>query len=313
MPELGVVIPAREGAATLGSVLEALARQNTTRRMHIVVVTNGPRDGTARVAADHARRLCAAGHDCSVAVSRPGRAYAIRLGERLLPPGDRVVLDCDAVVSDNAMEELAVALGPGTGIHFAAPRLVLTRSRSLATRCFFRTWQALPYVRESPVTCGIYAVSADGRRRWSELPAIHSDDKLARLFFCAQERQVVATATYTVDPPHGFRALVAARKRYIAGNRELRTAFPQLAATDVHRYGGIVTTLLRRPRLWPSSLVFTAVYLAAIVQDRWSCYWHPIEPTASTSFTSPNAPSGDTRRRRRRRVSRRSAGDMKSQ
>ncbi len=200
----------------------------------------------------------------------------------------RVFLDSDAVVSENAMSELATTLAPGTGIHFAAPRLALARSSSLATRSFFRIWQALPYVRDSPVTCGIYAVSAEGRRRWSTLPALHSDDKLVRLHFRPEERLVVSSATYTVDPPYGLRALVSARRRYLAGNRELSAMFPDLTVEDLDRYRGVITTVLRRPQLWPSGTVFGAIYLAAFVLDKWQLAVVPGGVEDSTSFVSPN-------------------------
>ena len=126
MPDIGVVIPAREAAETLGPVLDALERQRVDGQMHIVVVVNGSRDASTRVAAAYTEPMRAAGHYYQVASSRSGRASAIRVGERLLPMSIRVFLDSDAVVSENAMSELATTL-PGTGIHFAAPRLALAR------------------------------------------------------------------------------------------------------------------------------------------------------------------------------------------
>ena len=83
---------------------------------------------------------------------------------------------------------------PGSGVHFAVPRLVIVPSPSRATSAYFRAWGRLPYVRNSPVTYGVYAVSAEGRRRWSELPLIHSDDSSSTSFVPA-ERRVVFDAT----------------------------------------------------------------------------------------------------------------------
>ena len=269
-PQIGVVIPASQGERTLGSVLDALACQRTDRTVDVVVVVNGSRDDTARVAADGARRLSAAGHICRVAESSPGRAHAIRLGESLLSPGIRVYLDCDALLSENAIEEFARALSPGSGVHFAAPRLELARSPSLATRCFFRTWQALPYVSDSPVTCGVYGLSEEGRARWGQMPVIHSDDKLARLHFARRERRLLEDATYSVEAPLGFGELVAARVRYLAGNRELAAIAPLLVTADLNRYRGVLRTVLRRPSLWPSTAVFALVYACALVRDGWT-------------------------------------------
>ena len=268
--EIGVVIPVSQGERTLGAVLACLARQRTRHTMDVVVILNGSRDDTARVAADGARMLGAAGHRCRVAESQPGRAHAIRLGESLLSPGIRVYVDCDALLSDNAIEELGRALAAGGGTHFAAPRLQLAPSPSLATRCFFRTWQALPYVSESPVTCGVYALSEEGRARWGELPVIHSDDKLARLHFSRRERRLLNDASYTVEAPLGFSALVTARVRYLAGNRELAEVAPRLVTADLDRYRGLAGTVLRRPSLWPSTAVFAFIYACALVRDGWA-------------------------------------------
>jgi hypothetical protein len=268
-PPVGVIIPAREGGRTLGRVLEALACQDLERAMEVVVVVNGCRDNTAEVARMRAPQLERAGHRCRVTASQPGRGHSIRAAERIMGPGMRVFVDCDAVLSPNAIRELTDLMEEDRGIHFAVPHLVVASSPSVVTRAFYATWQSLPYVRESPVTFGVYAVSAEGRARWGELPLIHSDDKFARLHFQPCERAVAAGATYEVPPPRGLRALVAARKRYLAGNRELEERFPELAASDLPRHRGIVTTLLAKPSLWPSTAVFAAVYAAAAVPGKW--------------------------------------------
>ncbi len=266
--DIGVLIPACHGERTLPAALDCLARQRTDRTMDVVVVVNGSRDGTERVAAAGARLLGAAGHRCRVAESEPGRANAIRLGESLLSPGIRVYLDCDALLSDNAIEELGRVLAAGSGVHFAAPRLQLAPSPSPVTRCFFRTWQALPYVSESPVTCGVYALSEQGRTRWEKMPVIHSDDKFARLHFARPERRQLTDATYSVEAPFGFSELVAARVRYLAGNRELAEVAPGLVAADMDRYDRLAGTLLTRPRLWPSTAVFAFIYACALARYR---------------------------------------------
>ena len=80
-PTLGVVIPVRNGAGTLGAVLDALAAQTSQGRLHVVVVVNGSRDDTRTVGERGALRLRAAGHTCEVHMTAPGRAGAIRLAE----------------------------------------------------------------------------------------------------------------------------------------------------------------------------------------------------------------------------------------
>lgn len=264
---LGVVIPVRNGAKTLGAVLDALAGQTTATQLHVAVVINGSRDGTRLAAERHALGLRARGHICEILTTEPGRARAIRAGEERLPPGNRLYVDCDAVLSENAVAELEQTLRPGSGVHFAAPALVIGPSASRATRAYFRAWSGLPYVRESPVTYGVYAVSPEGRRRWSQLPLIHSDDKFTRLHFHAGERAVATSATYRIVPPHGLARLLKTRRRYLAGNRQLAGAFPELARDDSSRSAGSVWSLMRNPLAWPSSALFLAVYAAAAVLE----------------------------------------------
>jgi glycosyltransferase involved in cell wall biosynthesis len=266
---VGVVIPVRNGHRTIGSVLRALARQQTDCTLHVVVVVDGSRDDTRSIAEQHARQLRKRGHVCEILTAPAGRAHAIRAGEAQLGPGLRLYVDCDAVLSENAVSELTRALAPGSGVHFASPRLIIRRSSSLLTRAYFRTWSQLPYVQNSPVTYGVYAVSAEGRARWAEFPLIHSDDKFARLHFEPEERRVVAKAAYEITPPDGLRRLVLTRRRYLAGNRELERAFPRLVEADLCRHAGALRSLTRTPPVWPSAPIFFLVYALALALD-WS-------------------------------------------
>lgn len=50
MPDVSVIVPARDAAATLGRTLEALRRQRFDGEFEVIVVDNGSLDGTAAVA-----------------------------------------------------------------------------------------------------------------------------------------------------------------------------------------------------------------------------------------------------------------------
>jgi hypothetical protein len=119
-------------------------------------------------------------------------------------------------------------------------------------------------VRRSPATCGAYAVSAEGRSRWKELPDLHSDDKWERWHFAPHERLLVSAAWYEVVAPDGLLALLRARRRYQRGNRELAGLAVQPPYPDDHtRHHGIVRSLLANPAAWPAAAVFLAVHVAA--------------------------------------------------
>ncbi len=265
----GVVIPAYNGAHCLHRSMVSLARQRFDGRLRVVVAVNDGREDTAEEARRLAPVIRATGAECSVVVSSPKRANAFAAAEAELPEGPRLYLDQDAVLSPNTVAELARILRPGSGIHFAAPRPRAVRPHSVVSRAFYRAWQDLPYVRESPVTMGAYAVSAEGRRRWDAFPDVHSDDKWVRWHFASHERAVLRDGTYEIVLPEGVRELVRARRRYQSGNRELQCHDLEYADDD-RRHRGVVRSLVSRPTRWPCSAVFLGVYSAAAVLDRYA-------------------------------------------
>ncbi|WP_229075073.1 glycosyltransferase family 2 protein [Actinoplanes sp. DH11] len=257
---LGVVIPTHRGSALLSRSMTSLAGQTVTRDVHVVVAVNDARADSYDRAAELAPALRDAGLTCRVVRTPQGRSAALRTADRLLPAGARLYLDQDAALSPGAVATLLTVLAPGTGIHFAAPGMRLAPARSAVTRAYFRIWRDLPYVRRSPATCGVYAVSAEGRSRWDEVPDLHSDDKWVRWHFAPEERRVLAAEWYEVVAPDGPADLVRARRRYHRGNRELVGLAARPPYPDDHiRHRGIVRSLLSNP---PAAAVFLAVHAA---------------------------------------------------
>lgn len=92
VPEVTVVIPARDAATTLGAQLDALAAQDYPRPLVVVVADNGSTDDTAARAAAWRDRF---GELRVVDASdRPGAAHARNVGTRAA--GTELVLCCDA-------------------------------------------------------------------------------------------------------------------------------------------------------------------------------------------------------------------------
>lgn len=267
---LGVVIPVRDGEARLGATLAALAGQDPLPakppsaprlRTHVVVAVNGSSDGSARTAERFAEDFAHCGAEFTVVETRPGRAAAFNEAERLLAPGPRLYLDQDAVLATNALAVLADVLG---GDHpraeFAVPQLRLPALRSAAARAYYRTFLRLPYARMAPVSLGAYAVSAAGRSRWEQFPAVHSDDKFVRLHFAPRERILLADTWYTVALPDSARAVVQARRRYSRGNREIVRRFPSLGADEEPRYARLWREIALRPSRWSDAAVYAALH-----------------------------------------------------
>jgi glycosyltransferase involved in cell wall biosynthesis len=267
MTAVGVVIPAFHGAATLSRSIGSLARQRRAGRVDVVVAVNDGRADTLAEAVRLSGVLCETGASCRVLATAPGRSEAINAAEALLPRGPRFYLDQDAVLSPGALAAVADRLAPGGGVHFAAPRVEFASCPSRVSRAYYDVWRELPYVALSPVTVGVYAISARGRERWGRFPAAGSDDKFARLQFAPHERAVVADVSYEVIVPKGARELIRARRRYLRANREL-AAQEAIAAHDLPRHCGALRALARPPRRWPASAVFLGVYAAAAAAER---------------------------------------------
>jgi glycosyltransferase involved in cell wall biosynthesis len=261
---LGVVIPARDGARSLPATLGALAAQDVPPdvSVHIIVAVNATTDETFALAEKYAPLFAGRAVDYRVIQTAPGRARAFNEAERLLPAGPRLYLDQDAVLSPNALADLVAALErSGQAACFVVPQLRLPALRSIAARCYYRTFLCLPYTRNSPVSLGAYAVSARGRRRWDTLPdTLHSDDKFVRLHFEPAERSLLASVAYTVALPDGIRAIVRARRRYSRGNRELERRFPHLCANDASRYRDLLTAIAAHPSRWPAAAVYLVLH-----------------------------------------------------
>ncbi|GLZ41371.1 hypothetical protein Acsp05_49950 [Actinokineospora sp. NBRC 105648] len=262
-PVFGVVIPTYRGADVLGRSVDSLVAQTYSGEVHVVVAVNDGEASTTAAAERLAPRLRSAGIACTVLTSEPGRVAAIDAAEAVLPPGPRLYLDQDAVLSPDGLTRLAEALAPGGGVHFAVPAVRISTG-SRVSRAYFRAWRSLPYVRQSPVTMGAYAVSASGRTRWGRFARVRSDDKWVRWHFAPSERAVVS-ASYEVIVPQGARELVRARLRYQRGNDEL-DGLNMAHGDGAARHRGVIGALLRSPA---AATVFLAVHAAAAVADRW--------------------------------------------
>ncbi|GAB3141110.1 glycosyltransferase [Micromonospora sonneratiae] len=270
MSHFGVVIPTHQGSRLLVRSMTSLARQRFTGKLAVVVAVNDSRADSFAQAQRLAPMLTATGAACTVIRTPPGRGAAFDAADRHLPPAPRLYLDQDATLSPRAIADLAEALAPGTGVHFAVPVLRLAPPQSLVSRAYYRVWRELPYVRRSPVTFGAYAVSEQGRRRWGEFPRLHSDDKWVRWHFAPHERRIVESASYEVVVPDGLAALVRARCRYHRGNRELVTAAKLPPhPDDFARYHGALRSLVTTPARWPAAAVFLAVHgMVALLHGR---------------------------------------------
>jgi glycosyltransferase involved in cell wall biosynthesis len=225
---LSVIIPASNEEGYIDRCLHALfASSPVGMAAEAVVVANGCRDRTADVARAQEPRAVRSGWRLVVLDlvqgSKPG---ALNAGDKASSGDLRVYLDADIVVSKDVMAQVARALAVETPVYVGATP-VIPRAKSAVTRSYGRFWSRLPFAKSVAPGYGLFAVNAAGRARWSEFPAIISDDTFVRLQFEPSER-VQVPAAYDWPMIEGFGALVRVRRRQDAGVRELDDRFPGL-------------------------------------------------------------------------------------
>lgn len=121
---LSVVIPCRDGAATLGDQLAALAAQSWTGSWEVVVSDNGSRDGSGAIAREFAPRFRIPLRIVD-AGARRGAAHARNVGAEAASGDHLAFVDADDVVGDGWVGAMATALQehPFVASRFAFDRL----------------------------------------------------------------------------------------------------------------------------------------------------------------------------------------------
>lgn len=252
-----VVIPAHDEAAVIGRGLDRLFA-SLDGGVEVVVVCNGCTDGTA----DAVRRT---GHPVTlVELDVASKVAALRAADRVATAFPRIYLDADVLVSGRAVRDLLRHLREPGALAARPPVVHDTSASTWAVRRFHRARCALPAVRGSLWGAGVYALSADGRGRFGELPAVVADDLFVDRLFRADEIAIVDTEPVVVVAPRTTAGLLASLRRVYRGNRALPGATPD----DRPGTSGTACDLLRLARRGPSELVDAAVYATLVTAAR---------------------------------------------
>ena len=164
-----VVIPAHNEARGISRTLTALADGLDPTELEVVVVCNGCTDDTADVVRRQFPEVRV------LEIAEPSKLAAVAVGNAAAIAFPRVHLDADVVISGHsvlaligALDEDVVAAGPR--------RLVDVEKSNAVVRTYYYVWDRLPQVRHGLFGRGVFALSDEGQRRVSALPAVMSDD-----------------------------------------------------------------------------------------------------------------------------------------
>src|SRR6185437_9609091 len=98
---------------------------------------------------------------------RASKTAALNLGDAAVSGFPRFYVDADVVLPLASVRRVAARLEGQ--VLAAAPVMELDlRRTSMAVRGYYRVWTLMPYVREGMIGVGVYALSAEGRRRFDE-------------------------------------------------------------------------------------------------------------------------------------------------
>ncbi len=252
-----VVIAAHDEAAVIGRTLDRLFA-SCPPGVEVIVACNGCTDGTAGVV----RRT---GHPLTVVeLAAASKARALRAAEAATTALPRVYLDADVAVSGRAVGAVLDHLSNGAARAARAPVAFDTSGCSAIVHRFYRARAALPAVGTALWGAGMYALSADGRRRFGDFPLVVADDLFVDRLFRRSEVEVVGTDPVVVAAPRTTGALVATLRRAHRGNRELARAESRGQAPTA----GTVAALVRLARRGPGSFADAVTYAAVATAAR---------------------------------------------
>jgi len=256
-PRGSVVIPAHDEAAVIDRTLSRLLACDGADGWQVVVVCNGCRDDTAQRARTHGVGV--------LEIKTASKVAALNAGDAHVQAFPRLYLDADVVLSPGALDDVHATLAtPEPRVTAPALRVELSGAHPLV-RSFYRTYLALPYLRDGLVGAGCYALNAAGRARFGRFPELTADDLFVQGCFAADERRTSSASSFEVRAPRTLRGLLAVRTRTYLGNAEAVQAglAGSMAASRSGSLAALAALVRADPRRALDALVYVAINLLA--------------------------------------------------
>ncbi len=269
-----ILIPAHNEVGYIEPCLEALlVSDDLGAEVEVIVMANGCSDSTVDAARSYSDGFAAKGWPLTVLdLAQGGKMGALNAGDVAAQHGARIYVDADVVVSPALMAQLADVLDAPEP-RYASGGPVVAASGSLFTRVYARFWAGLPFCTHGVPGFGVFAVNAEGRKRWAGFPDIISDDTFVRLSFLPRERHRVP-ALYHWPMIEGAAPLVRVRRRQDIGVAEVKALYPALWANHDEAPADAPPIWLRALRDPIGFAAYAAVALAVRLphrtQERWA-------------------------------------------
>ncbi|MGJ0429761.1 glycosyltransferase [Methylobacter sp.] len=256
-----VIIPANNEEASIINCLNPFARNGSLPTgLQVIVVCNGCADNTATLVKSVHSNI-----DC-IETDIPSKTNALNLGDSLADFYPRIYLDADVVLTLDAVNAMVDTLNTERVLATSVePKTDLSGS-SWFVRAFYDIWLKLPYFKEGMIGSGVYALSEQGRARFSKFPDLIADDGYIRCLFNEQERTVTKGFYSTVKAPKDLMSLIKIKTRSRLGRYELRDKFPELLSNETKRYMNAFLPMIFNIKLWPKILVYLGVNIISRIR-----------------------------------------------
>jgi glycosyltransferase involved in cell wall biosynthesis len=249
-----VIIPVFDEEAALPRTLRALLR-GLPDGAELVFVCNGCTDRSEAIL-----RACPDPRITVLTLAEPGKAGAIRAGERQASVFPRFFVDADVEIEGGDLRRLAVQLF-SRDLQLVSPAINFDLNGcSRLARAVNLIWLELPHGRASGFQA-VLGFSRAGRAHWGELPDLLADDSFMASQIPAAQRAIVPDVVAQVRPPRNLASLFKVRMRIESGLRQLRQAGVEPPLAPGQRLA-LIRLLLRPSRTVPA-LLYLAITLAA--------------------------------------------------
>lgn len=254
---ISIIIPAHNEQNVLPRTLRVLAELQVADEAQVIVVANGCIDRTAQVAAEFAVEV--------IELAEGSKSGALNAGDDRARYFPRIYLDADVVLPVSSARAIALALESGL-VLACRPRVTYDlRGCSSMVRAYHRARVRSGIADAGLWGGGVYALSAEGRKRFERFPDVAGDDLFIDSIFSGSEKRILDDAECVVRPPQSVSQLIRVMGRWYEGNAGLSGRLGE--TTSRERLRRLFCPNVDGPRL-VDALAYTALVVAGRVEAR---------------------------------------------
>ena len=216
IPPFSVIVPVRNEALMLSKTAPSLREATKGLPAEIIYVLNATDDESATIIAG-----CFGDQACILETPKPGKARALRIGDRAASRSLRIYLDADVLVQSDTIKVVLATLCSGEA-DLVAPRVkVNLQGLGGFSLRVTRVW-ADQISRRQDAFMGCIGMSAAGLDARGEWPDVLADDDWARSRIPPSRRRILETTYIEISLPRDVLSWIKVRARWIRGTRQLR-------------------------------------------------------------------------------------------